>query len=516
MSTEPEIDIEPALKLVGVQKLPIGIPGFDHITEGGLPKGRCTLVAGTAGSCKTIIAIQFLYAGITQYDESGVFVTFEEHPTKVKENVVSFGWDIHQQEDDGKFAFVDMSPVAGRHLAQSGEFDFSPLLARIEHAVKSVNARRVSIDSINVLFQQFDNSSIVRREMLRLVRKLEELNVTAILTGERSDEFGEICMFSVEEFVSDNVIVLRNILEDERRRRTIEVLKYRGASHYKGEVPFTTSNEGVEILPLSQIQLTQESTVDRTSTGVPDLDVMTDGGFFSDSVILVSGATGTGKTLMSSTFIHEAANNHEKTLYFAFEESRAQLLRNASGWNKDFSELEEKGLVKIVACYPESLGLEDHLLKIKKEIESFKPTRAVVDSLSAMERVASIRSFREFIIGLTAHLKEKRCTTLLTATTSSLLGGSSVTESNISTITDTIILLRYAEVMGEMRRGITVLKMRGSQHDKGIREFNIDGNGMHIGKQFSNIGGILSGQSMQLNSSETERFGGMFDSRLGE
>ncbi len=500
----------------GVEKLPTGVPGFDHITDGGLPKGRGTLVAGTAGSCKTILALQFLHAGITDYGQHGVFVTFEEHPKKIKKNVESFGWDLQQLEEQGKLAFVDMSPVPGRILVETGDFDFAPLLARIEHAVKNVNAQRVCIDSLNALFQQFFDASIVRREMLRLAAMLEDIGVTAMVTGERTDEFGEISKFAVEEFASDNVIVLRNILEDERRRRTIEVLKYRGASHYKGEVPFTTSSQGIEILPLSKIQLTQESNAERTSTGVPDLDEMCEGGFFADSVILVSGATGTGKTLLSSTFLHEAANNDQRTLYFAFEESRAQLLRNAIGWNKDFQTLEEKGLVRIIACYPESLGLEDHLLKIKKAIEEFKPTRAVVDSLSAMERVATLRSFREFIIGLTSHLKEKRCTTLLTATTSSLMGGSSVTEANISTITDTIILLRYAEIMGEMRRGITVLKMRGSQHDKGIREFNIDSKGMHIGRQFVNVGGILSGQSTKLNTSESDNLSNMFDNRLGE
>ncbi len=502
-------------KIIAVEKLPTGIPGFDHITEGGLPKGRSTLVAGTAGSCKTILALQFLYAGISDFEEPGVFVTFEEHPTKVKQNVISFGWDLQAMENRGLLAFVDMSPVPGRVLIEAGDFDFAPFLTRIEHAVKKVKAKRISIDSINALFQQFFDASIVRREMLRLAAMLETLGVTAIVTGERSDEFGEISKFAVEEFASDNVIVLRNILEDERRRRTIEVMKYRGASHYKGEVPFTTSFLGIEVLPLSQVQLTQESSAERASTGVPDLDKMCGGGFFADSVILVSGATGTGKTLLSSTFIYEAASNNQKTLYFAFEESRAQLLRNAIGWNKDFRQLEEKGLLQIIACYPESLGLEDHLLKIKKTIEEFNPTRAVVDSLSAMERVATLRGFREFIIGLTSHLKEKRCTTLLTATTSSLMGGTSVTESNISTITDTIVLLRYAEIMGEMRRGITVLKMRGSQHDKGIREFNIDSNGMHIGKQFTNIGGILSGLSTQLSSSETENLGNMFDNRGG-
>ena len=500
---------------IGVEKLPTGIPGFDHITEGGLPKDRSTLVTGTAGSCKTILALQFLYAGIADYDQHGVFVTFEEQPKKIRKNVESFGWRLQQLEAQGKFAFVDMSPVPGRILVETGDFDFAPLLTRIEYAVNKVNAKRLSIDSINALFQQFYDASIVRREMLRLAAMLETIGVTALITGERSDEFGEISKFAVEEFASDNVIVLRNILEDERRRRTIEVLKYRGASHYKGEVPFTTSHLGIEVLPLSKIQLTQESNDERTSSGVQDLDDMCQGGFFADSVILVSGATGTGKTLLSSTFIHEAANNNQKTLYFTFEESRAQLLRNAIGWNKDFRELEDKGLVKIIARYPESLGLEDHLLKIKKATEEFNPSRAVVDSLSAMERVSTLRGFREFIIGLTSHLKDKRCTTLLTATTSSLMGGSSVTESNISTITDTIILLRYAEIMGEMRRGITVLKMRGSQHDKGIREFNIDAQGMHIGRQFVNVGGILSGQSTQLNTSETDNLNNMFDNRLG-
>ncbi len=310
--------------------------------------------------------------------------------------------------------------------------------------------------------------------------------------------------------MADNVIILRNNLEEERRRRTVEVLKYRGAPHQKGEFPFTVSDRGIEVLPLSAMELTRKSSNMRLSSGNKDLDEMCGGGFYRDSIILASGATGCGKTLMVTTFLDDGSQRGEKTLVFAFEESREQLLRNAIGWGKDFRKWEEKGLLKIVCAYPEILGLEDHLLRMKKEIAAFGARRVAVDSLSAMERVSTGKSFREFVIGLISFIKERETAGLFTATTASLMGGTSVTETHISTITDTIILMRYVELMGEMQRGITVLKMRGSWHDKAIRQYDIDETGMHVGKPFHNVGGILAGTPMQVITSETEKMADMF------
>jgi len=494
-----------------VRKLKTGISGFDSISNGGLPEGRTTLVSGTAGSGKTVFAAQFLAEGIAKSDENSVFITFEETPQDIRRNMLSLGWDIQKWEDQGKWAFVDASPQPEAEIIEAGQYDMGALLSRIEHAINKVNARRLTMDSIGAVFTQFTKGDVVRKELFRITAALRKLNVTAILTAERTDEYGEIARYGVEEFVADNVIIMRNVLEEEKRRRTIEILKFRGTDHQKGEWPVTVVPlEGMVVLPLSAIELKQRSSDIRITTGNKELDKMTGGGFYRDSIILLSGATGTGKTLLVTTFIDAGCKQDERTLVFAFEESRPQLLRNAKGWGVGFDNSEESGLLKIVCAYPEACGLEEHLLHMQREVEKFKPTRIAVDSLSALERVSTIKTFREFIIGLTSFVKKNEMTGLLTATTATLLGGTSVTEAHISTITDSIILLRYVEMFGEMRRGMTVLKMRGSMHDKDIREFNIDSRGIHIGKPFRTVSGILAGSIQHVTPEEVQRISSMF------
>jgi circadian clock protein KaiC len=291
----------------------------------------------------------------------------------------------------------------------------------------------------------------------------------------------------------------------------VEILKFRGTAHQKGSFPFTViPGRGIVMIPLSAMELKQRSSNLRITSGNAELDRMCGGGFFRDSIILVSGATGTGKTLMATTFMAAGAQRGERALLFAFEESRDQLFRNAEGWGIDFEQMEKDGLLRVVANYPEVTSLEDQLIAMQAEIERFKPQRIAVDSLSALERVSTLRGFREFVISLTSFIKHQEIVGLYTSTTSTLLGGSSITEAHISTITDSIILLRYVELFGEMRRGLTVLKMRGSIHDKEIREFAIDNRGMHIGRPFRNISGILSGQFTHVSPSELERLGAMF------
>ena len=494
-----------------IGKVPTGIPGFDHIAAGGLPRGRTTLVSGTAGSAKTVFAVQFLIEGIRQFDEPGVFVTFEESPEDIRRNMLGFGWDIAQMERERRWAFVDGSDHPGLESLEAGDYDLGALLARIEHAIGKVNAQRVAVDSVGAIFGKFSNRETVRRELYRCAIALKQMEVTAVLTAERTVEYGEIARFGVEEFVSDNVIILRNVLQEEKRRRTVEILKFRGTTHNKGEFPFTVMpEEGVVVVPLSAIELKQKSSNIRISSGNERLDGMCGGGFFRDAVVLVSGATGTGKTLMVTEFIAGGANNGERALLFAFEESREQLFRNAAGWSVDFERLEAEGRLKVICEYPEVMGLEDHLIRMKAAIEEFKPTRVAVDSLSALERVSTIKGFREFVISLTSFIKHEEVAGLFTATTPTLMGGVSITEAHISTITDSIILLRYVEIFGEMRRGLTVLKMRGATHDKEIREFRIDGSGMHIGEQFRNITGILSGSPVLVAKGEMDRLGELF------
>jgi circadian clock protein KaiC len=494
-----------------IQKLQTGIPGFDSISNGGLPAGRTTLVAGTAGSAKTVFAVQFLARGISLLDEAGVFVTFEETPKDIRRNMLSFGWEIEAWEQNKRWAFVDVSPQPEEPAVVSGDFDLGALLARIEHAVKKVGAKRVSIDSLGAIFSKFEDQHIVRSELLRIAVALKAIGVTAVLTAERRHEYGDIARHGIEEFVADNVIILRNVLEAENRRRTMEILKFRGTDHQKGEHPFTiVANGGIVGVPLSSVQLNHRSSHVRVTSGSSTLDNMCGGGFFRDSIVLISGATGTGKTLMATSFIGGATED-ERSLFFAFEESKDQLYRNADGWGVDFKQMEDDGRLKVVCVYPEMTGLEEHLIRMKDEIESFGPTRIAVDSLSALERGATTKGFREFVIGLTSFIKQKEIVGVFTSVTPSLMGGSSITEAHISTITDSIILLRYVELFGEISRGIAVLKMRGSAHEKEIREFTIDNVGMHVGNPFRNITGILTGRPQYHDAPESERLKSLFE-----
>lgn len=277
-----------------VEKLATGIPGFDQIADGGLPRERATLVAGTAGSAKTVFATHFLAAGIER-GEAGVFVTFEDSVDDIRRNVTGFGWDVAEWEAGGKWSFVDATPDAEDPTTVVGEYDLGALLARVEHAVRRTGARRVSVDSLNALFVQYRDHAMLRGELHRLTTRLKRMGVTLVFTSERTEEYGEVTRFGVEEFVADNVVILRNLLVDERRRRTIELLKLRGAPHQRGEFPFTITPTGIIVLPLSGITLTQSSSTVRLSTGNDVLDEMCGGGFFRDSIILLSGATGTGR-----------------------------------------------------------------------------------------------------------------------------------------------------------------------------------------------------------------------------
>jgi circadian clock protein KaiC len=494
-----------------VAKLPTGIQSFDLIAEGGLPRHRTTLVSGTAGSGKTVFAAQFLAAGIA-LGENGVFVTFEEPPRDIRQNMRGFGWRLDEWEAAGQLALVDASPDPEVEIIESGSFDLGALLARVENAVKRVDAKRVSIDSLGAMFSQFSDEAVVRRELFRIASALKHMGVTAVMTAERTEDYGPIARFGVEEFIADNVMVLRNVLDEEKRRRTVEILKFRGTGHQKGEFPFTiVPGTGIVVIPLSAIELKQKSSDVRVSSGNLDLDRMCGGGFFRDSVILVSGATGTGKTLTVTQFLGGGAAAGERSLLLAFEESRDQLFRNARGWGIDFEQMEADGLLRVVCDYPEVAGLEDWLIRVKKLVEEFKPTRLALDSLSALERGGSKKAFREFVIGLTSFIKHQEITGLFTSTTPSLMGGDSITEGHISTLTDSIILLRYVETYGEMRRGVTVLKMRGSIHDKEIREFKIDHEGMSLGRPFRHVTGILAGTPVHVSPSDVERIWAHFD-----
>ena len=497
----PSADNQLLTRSKGVQKIRTMIEGFDDISHGGLPVGRSTLVSGTSGTGKTLLAVQFLYHGLTYFDEPGVFVTFEESPADIITNAYSFGWDLQALIDSGKLFIVDACPdPEGQEVV--GSFDLSALIERIQYAIRKYKAKRVSIDSVTAIFQQYDAAEVVRREIFRLLARLKQMDTTTLMTTERVDEYGPVARFGVEEFVSDNVVIVRNALEGERRRRTLEILKLRGTTHMKGEYPFTITDDGVSIFPLGAMRLTQRSSNVRVSSGIETLDKMCGGGFFKDSIILATGATGTGKTLLVSNFLANACENGDRSILFAYEESRSQLSRNASSWGIDFEELENQGLLKIICAYPESAGLEDHLQIIKSQIAAFKPARIAIDSLSALDRGVSNNAFRQFVIGVTGFAKQEEITGFFTNTTEQFMGSHSITDSHISTITDTILMLQYVEVRGEMSRAINVFKMRGSWHDKAIREYTISGGGPHIQDSFRNLEGIISGSPRRVVTNE--------------
>jgi circadian clock protein KaiC len=475
-----------------LRRVPTGIRGFEQISMGGLVQGRTTLLVGTSGSGKTLFAIELLYRSIQERGEAAVFVTFEEKPSDILRNVLRLNWDLAGLVRDKKLVILDAS-MERSVVAEAGRYELSGIISQIADAVKEVGAKIVVLDSLGALFYQFENPGLLRREILRISDTLQEMGVTALITAERLEEYGPISRFGIEEFVSDGVIVLRHQLTEEKVRRTIQIYKLRGDRHHKDEFPFTIEREGICILPLSAAVLTQASSADRLSFGSPKLDEMAGGGLFRDSVILISGPTGSGKTLMGTTFTAEACRRGERALLLGYEESRPQLVRNAKSWGVDFEGWEKQGLLRMACQYPEAQGLEGHLYTIQREIEQFRPTRLVVDSVSALERVGNVRNFREFVIGLTGFVKQKQICTLCTSSTPRLSGGDSITDAHISTITDAILLLRYVETRGALSRGVIIIKMRGSQHDKQFHEFTIDNQGLHIGEPFVHVPSVLLG-----------------------
>jgi circadian clock protein KaiC len=477
---------------LGVERLEVGIPGFDLVSGGGIPAARSTLVAGTAGSGKTLFGVQYLVSGIERYGQGGVLVTFDEPAGEIVRNVLSLGWDLDAYCQTGQLAIVDVAAVAGEEVLEVGQFDFQGLLARLELAIRNSSAVRVVFDSLTGIFPQFTDRNVVRRELHRVTARLRELGVTTVMTAERTEEYGPVARHGVEEFVTDNVVILRHPLYRERRRRTLEILKFRGAPHQKGEYPFSIDGRsGVTVIPLAETSLKTRALSDRASIGKPQVDEMCGGGIFRDSIALVSGATGTGKTMMATEFLAAGLRAQQRGLFYSFEESRPQIVRNAASWGVDFGDAESEGMLPIDSRYPERVALEDLLVEMRHRIADFRPVRLVIDSLSELDRVASGTSFREFVIGLTSLIKEFELAALCTNTTEVGGGTHSPGLTQVSTITDTIILLRYVERESSVHRCLTILKMRGSAHDKTIREYTIGDHGMELGGPLGGASGIL-------------------------
>lgn len=480
----------------GVRRLATGIPGLDDLAFGGIPFGRSTLICGTSASGKTVFSAQFLAAGIEQYDEPGAFVAFEESPQDIRDHMSGFGWDIPKWEAEGNWTFIDAGLLPDEEeIFIGGDFNLEGLRTRIAAAIEKIGAKRVAVDSLAAVFTRFPDPGLVRRELHRMTNMLKAAGVTSVVTTELLQAKGSITRFEVEEYVADAVIVLKNHPSLARRRRTIEVLKLRGGKHSTGEHAFSICSNGMHAIPVGMMPLTQPSTDRRISSGVAELDEMCSGGFFQDSVSIVSGATGTGKTLTAMQFLRGAAESGEKAVFLGFEESRPQLIRNAKSWGIDLEQMERDGLLQIHCKLPETVSLEHHQITIQKVLDDFEPQRLVVDSITAMKRVSRIEHYRDFILGLTSLIKKRQIAGLYTSTTDELYGVTTVTEQNISTLTDAILLLRYVEEDQGVARGVAVLKMRGSAHDKSVRRFTITGEGMKIGEPFGHISGILGGHS---------------------
>jgi circadian clock protein KaiC len=479
-----------------LERLVTGINGFDQVALGGLTRGRTTLVTGSTGSGKTLFAVEFLARGILGSGEPGVFVTFEETPDDLRRNWASLGFPIRRWESEGKWAFVDASANV-EEAPVIGAYDFGALAARIGHAARQIGATRVSVDSLDAVFTRFADPGAVRHELARIAGTLEHAEVTAVITAERANEYDYVSRYGVEEFVVDNVVILRNVLANERRRRTIEIVKMRGAAHRTGEWLFTIDpRDGLVVIPLAFLvpPFARASQV-RVSSGNTELDRICGGGFFKDAIILLTGPSGAGKTLTSLKFLAAGLAAGERCLAFTFDESREQVRRNSAGWGIDLDSPEESGLLRIVCDYPEVASLEDHFIRIRRAIDEHKPDRLVIDTLSALERIVPPRALLDFVIALGALVRQHGVTTLLTSApagrftpqlTPSIAG-------EIASLTDVTATLRYFEQAGEIRRAIAVTQTRGTAHDPSIRQVTIDGDGMHIGEPVTGTAGILSG-----------------------
>lgn len=488
----------------GVLRIETGIEGFDTISRGGLPEGRSTLLSGTAGSGKTIFGCQFLASGIERYDQNGIFITFEEPPEDIRRNLHSFGWPIKQWEDENRWTFIDVSPDVTQEQV-TGEFDLSALVVRIKNIVERTGASRITIDSLSGIYNLFVDKERVRQELYRIIQTVNDLGLTTILTAERLEGEGQLSRYGVEQFVSDNVVILRNELDDEMRRRTLEILKFRGCDHNKGEYPYAiVENEGIEVVGTHSRKQGSGASTKRVGTGIDKLDEMTNGGYFKNSLVLLTGGTGTGKTLTSTHFVQDGYDNGERVILFHNEESDDQLIRNAKGCGFNLDEMIDSEQVRLQYHYPRQTSLEERLASFKRQINEFDPSRIVIDSLSALKRHVTDRSYTEFVLSLCSFLKSKDVTAVMTSTGPVTDVGESLSHANISTSVDTIIMLRYAELFGTIQRGIIVLKMRGTAHEHYIRKFIINDEGLQIQEPFSNISGVLSGSLSFATGEEVE------------
>jgi circadian clock protein KaiC len=482
-------------------KSPTGIRGLDEITGGGLPKGRPTLVCGAAGCGKTLLGMEFLVRGATQYNEPGVFMSFEETADELTKNVASLGFDLNRLTAS-KRLLIDHVRVERSEIEETGEYDLDGLFVRLGHAISSIGAKRVVLDTIESLFAGLPNPLILRAELRRLFRWLKDKGMTAIITGEKGDN--TFTRHGLEEYVSDCVLFLDHRVTDQLSTRRLRIVKYRGSTHGTNEYPFLIEEEGISVLPITSLGLNHPASTRRISSGIARLDTMLGGkGFFTGSSVLLSGTAGTGKTSAAAAFADAACRRKERCIFFALEESAAQIVRNMRSVGIDLEPWVKKGLLQFHAQRPSVYGLETHLLTMHKAINEFKPAVVVVDPITNLMSAGNPLDVKSMLTRLIDFLKMNQITAVFTTLTSAA-GPAEMTEVGISSLADVWLMLRDIEIGGERNRGLYILKSRGMAHSNQIREFLLTDKGINLLDVYVGPSGVLTG-SARLSQESQER-----------
>jgi circadian clock protein KaiC len=477
-------------------KVRTGIEGLDEITGGGLPAGRPTLVAGSAGSGKTMLALEFLVRGATQFGEPGVFMMFEESAAELAANVRSLGFDLEKLEAEKKIA-LDYVHIERSEIEETGEYDLEGLFIRLGHAIDSIGAKRVVLDTLEALFAGLSNHAVLRSELRRLFRWLKDRGMTAIITGEKGDG-NAVTRYGLEEYVADCVIVLDQRIQDQLSTRRLRVLKYRGTAHGMNEYPFLIGAHGFSVLPITSLQLDHAVSTQRIPTGVARLDDMLGGlGYFRGSSVLVSGSPGTGKTSLAAKFIEAACQRGERAIFFAYEESSAQIARNMLSVGIDLDRWIRKGLLQIHSSRPTLQGHEQHLVTMHDAVRAFRPTVVAVDPVTNLFLAYNDAEVKPTLMRLIDFLKKEQITALFVGLTTSGDSTSAPDDSQlgVSSLMDTWLLLRNVEFNGERNRTIFVHKSRGMAHSNQVREFVLGNEGIDLVDVYLGGDRVLTGSA---------------------
>jgi circadian clock protein KaiC len=458
-------------------KAPTGIQGLDEITNGGLPRGRPTLVCGGAGSGKTLLAASFLVNGAEQFGEPGVLMTFEENGEEIASDVASLGFDLSALVAAGKL-FIDYVRIERSEIEETGEYDLEGLFVRLDHAIRSTGAKRIVLDTIESLFSGLSNANILRAELRRLFRWLKDKGLTAVITAERGE--GTLTRQGLEEYVSDAVILLDHRVTEQVSTRRLRVVKYRGSHHGTNEYPFLIDRQGLSVLPVTSLGLTHEASVERLPSGVRELDAMLGGqGYFRGSTVLVSGTAGTGKTSLAAHFADAACGRGERVLYFLFEESPHQLIRNMRSIGIDLQPWVQANLLHFQADRPSRAGLEAHLASMYQHVRDFRPSVTIVDAVTNLLSVGTQNDVRAMLMRVIDYLKVNGVTGFFTSLTPGK-NESEETEAGISSLMDTWIVMTFDEVNKQRHRAIRILKSRGMAHSNRVREYALTDHGLRI------------------------------------